>query len=91
MEAAAEKYGVRTQAMSLTQRHPGLQPVRPCFIGGAGDHTAAPGVATDHHRLAPQGRVEHLLHRDKESVEVNMQYATSHSIFFCKNICSNLL
>jgi hypothetical protein len=95
MEAAAEKDSMGTQAMGSSQWHPGLQPVGSCFIGGAGDHTAAVGVSTDHHRLASKGRVKHLLHRDKESVEVDMKDAASHfpsSIkFFIENICSNIL
>ena len=95
MEVSTEKDSMGTQAMGSGQRHSGLQPIGSCFIGSAGDHPAAVGVSADHHRLAPQGRVEHLLHRDKESIEVDMQYAASHFSFSIKfsleNICSNIL
>jgi hypothetical protein len=44
------------------------------FIRSAGYHPTSPRVTPDHHRLPLEIRVTYLLHRNKEGIQIDVQY-----------------
>ena len=52
------------------------------FIGGRSHYAAVLRVSAHYYRLSLQLRVKHLLHRDEEGIQVNMEYTASHKIVY---------
>jgi len=48
------------------------------FIGGRGNYAAALRVSADDYRLSLQLRVNRLLHRNEEGIQINMEDTASH-------------
>jgi len=48
------------------------------FMGSGGNYAAALGVSADDCRLPLQLRVKHLLHRNEEGIQINMEDTASH-------------
>ena len=69
---SAQEDGMRTQPFGAGDGLCGMDAVLARFVGGRRDHTASIGIATDDHRLALEGRITHLLHRNKKRVHVDM-------------------
>jgi len=51
---------------------------RPRFVGSRGHYAAALGVSAYDYRLSLQLRVKHLLHRNEEGIQINMENTASH-------------
>jgi hypothetical protein len=49
-----------------------------CFVGSRGNYTAALRASADDYRLSLQLWVKHLLHRNEEGIEINMEDTASH-------------
>jgi len=52
------------------------------FIGSRGNYAAALRVSADDYRLSLQFRVKHLLHRNEEGIQINMEYTASHETVY---------
>jgi len=52
------------------------------FIGSGGNYAAALGVSADDYRLPLQLRVKHLLHRNEEGIQIDMEDTSSHKIVY---------
>jgi hypothetical protein len=52
------------------------------FIGSRGHYAAALRVSADDYRLSLQLRVKHLLHRNEEGIQINMEDTASHETVY---------
>jgi len=52
------------------------------FIRGRSNYAAALRVSADDYRLSLQIRVKHLLHRNEEGIQINMENTASHKIVY---------
>ena len=67
-EISADKDQLRAKLPRASSRHPAAHAKNPGLVG-SGQHDAA----TDGNRLAPERRVEQLLDRGIEGIEIRMQ------------------
>ena len=52
------------------------------FIGSRGNYAAALRVSAHDYRLSLQLRVKHLLHRNEEGIQINMENTASYKIVY---------
>jgi hypothetical protein len=52
------------------------------FVGSRGNYAAALGVSAHDYRLSLQIRVKHLLHRNEEGIQINMENTPSHKAVY---------
>jgi len=55
---------------------------RPRFIGSRGNYAAALRVSADNYRFPLQLWVKHLLHRNEEGIQINMENTASHETVY---------
>ena len=70
LEVPGDEDRLRAKAAGGYKRHPGVESEPSGFVGGSGDHSPLVGLAADHHRLTLQFRVDYLLHRDEEGIQI---------------------
>jgi hypothetical protein len=72
------RYRINNQAVygdsnsSIDRPWAGVESELSGFVGGSGDHSPLVGLTADHHRFAPQFRVEYLLHCNEESIQIDV-------------------
>ncbi len=69
---------MRRKASRRPQRHRGMHAEDARLVRGGRHDTPSSGVATDDNRLADERRIQRLLHRDKEGIEVYVKDVPRH-------------